>query len=249
MPPASVLAYAQLVAAEVAATTGGLLQAVYVHGSAALGGWQADRSDVDMLLIADDAVSAATLDQMAGSLVATSAACPGRGLESSAVGSAQARAPAAPWPYLLHVATGPGEPGGRIHRGADSAGDADLLIHYAVARAAGWAAYGPPAADLIGEVSRPAILEYLAGELDWGLQHAPEAYAVLNACRSLMYLEEGRIVSKIAGGKAALRLGQGPEQIIRSALAQQEGREPEQPSREEAIDFVLSAGAALRTAT
>jgi hypothetical protein len=56
-------------------------------------------------------------------------------------------------------------------------------------------------------------------------------------------------VSKIAGGKAALRLGQGPEQIIRSALAQQEGREPEQPSREEAIDFVLSAGAALRTAT
>jgi Domain of unknown function (DUF4111) len=115
----------------------------------------------------------------------------------------------------------------------------DLLTHYAVCRAAGWPADGPPPQAIIGPVGRPLILDYLAGELRWGLEHAPEAYAVLNTCRALIYLADGGLVSKVAGGDTALRRGLGPAGLIRRALTQQEGRAAE------AAAFVLATATAL----
>jgi streptomycin 3"-adenylyltransferase len=82
---------------------------------------------------------------------------------------------------------------------------------------AGWPVCGPPPQDLIGVVPRRAILDYLAAELGWGIEHAPEAYAVLNACRALSYLTGHKIVSKIAGGEAVLSSGTGPAGVIERA--------------------------------
>src|SRR5262249_60157064 len=97
----------------------------------------------------------------------------------------------------------------------------------------------------IGPVSRPVILAYLADELAWGLANAPECYAVLNACRALVYLEEDRIVSKVAGGLAALQRGSGRAAMIRRALDQQQGREPERKLGAGAAVFARHVAAAL----
>ena len=70
-------------------------------------------------------------------------------------------------------------------------------------------------------MARDVVLRYLAGELDWGLEHGTESYVVLNACRALEYLDGGLVVSKIAGGEAALRRGIEPGELIRQALDQQ----------------------------
>jgi Domain of unknown function (DUF4111) len=249
MPPPGVLAYAELVAGELVTASGGLLRAAYLHGSAVLGGWVPGRSDVDLLLVTAGSIPAQRLDSMASVLVATAGSCPGRGLECSVAGADQVAAPGPPWPFLLHVVTGSGEPGGgRVQPGAASSGDPDLLMHYAVCLAAGWPVYGPPAQQLIGEVLRPAILDYLAEELCWGLDHAPQAYAVLNACRAAVYLTDGQIVSKIDGAQTALRRGTGPADVIRRALGQQRGSLPDGPPGPDAADFVLVTAAALRTA-
>jgi Domain of unknown function (DUF4111) len=248
MPPDSVLAYAAALTGELQRASGGVVQAAYLHGSAALGGWL-PASDVDMLFIAADDVSAATLEIVARSLADDRRLCPGRGLECSVVSRPAAAAPAPPWPFLLHVATGPTEPGGScIHFGANSPGDADLLMHYAVCRAAGWPVSGPPPEDIIGPVGRQLILAYLASELRWGLEHAPEAYAVLNTCRALIYLADGELVSKVAGGDAALRRGLGPAGLTRRALAQQAGLAAEQRPGAEAAAFVLATATALKDA-
>jgi hypothetical protein len=87
-----------------------------------------------------------------------------------------------------------------------------------------------------------------AGQLAWGIGHASEVYAVLNACRALIYLTDGTIVSKIAGGEAVLRRGAGPAEVIRRALGQQGGTEPGQPPAADAAGFVLATAAALRSA-
>jgi streptomycin 3"-adenylyltransferase len=92
------------------------------------------------------------------------------------------------------------------------------------------------------------IISYLAGELRWGLEHAPEPYAVLNACRALIYLADGEIVSKVAGGLAALDRGLGPAVVIRRALDQQQGRAPGQQPDLAAARFVLATAAALTEA-
>jgi len=248
MPPDRVLEYAAAVCGELMTASGGLVRAAYLHGSAVLGGWQ-PASDVDMLFVVADNLVPSALASMAAVLAARSdraGGCPGRGLECSVVTATAAAVPRAPWPYLLHVA---GEADGRrIHLGADSPGDTDLLMHYAVCRAAGWAVTGPRPRDIIGAVPRPTILRYLADELDWGLRHASEAYAVLNACRAMVFLSDDAIVSKIAGGQAALDRGFGPAGLIRRALSQHRGHAAEQPPERDATEFVHATAGALRDA-
>ena len=247
-PPGRVVVYARELTGQLMEVSDGVLQAAYLHGSAALGGWVPGRSDVDMLLVAADGVGSAAVTRMGEVLGEGAGRCPGRELECSVVTVAQARQPAPPWPFVLHVTAGPGKPGRAVRPDSKSLGDPDLLMHYAVCRAAGWPVCGPPPRDLIGAVPRRAILDYLAGELGWGIEHAPEAYAVLNACRALVYLTDHTIVSKIAGGQAVLGRGTGPAEIIERALAQQRGSEPGQPPAAGAVSFVLATAATLRSA-
>jgi hypothetical protein len=249
VPPRSVLGYAEALAGELVRVCGSRVQAVYLHGSAALGGWQPG-SDVDLLIVGADDTGAGTLGLVADSLTDSRGVCPGRGLECSLVSRSAARAPGPPWPYLLHVVTGPQEPGGfRVSTGGASIGDADLLMHYAVCREAGWPVYGPPPKQVIGPVSRQRILAYLAGELRWGLEHGTEAYAVLNACRALIYQADGQIVAKISGGESALRRGLGPAGPIERALSQQQGRAAAQRPGADAAAFVRAAAARLADAS
>lgn len=244
-PPPEVLAWAERTADAVRAVAGSQLTALYLHGSAVLGGWS-PRSDVDVLAVAGDGTADAAVTATARCLARMGASCPGRGLESSVVSAAAAARATPPWTFLMHVATGPGEPAsGRIVSGRDDGGDRDLVMHYAVCRAAGLAVLGPPPRDVIGEIGRREILGYLADELCWGLEHAPEPYAVLNACRALIYLSDGQIVSKIAGGLAALSTGAGPAEVISRALAQQQGLAPVRPPGMDAVEFVLAAIAEL----
>ncbi len=247
-PPGSVIAYARALTGQLMVVPDGVLQAAYLHGSAALGGWVPGRSDVDMLFVAADEISKTAVTRMGEVLCAGAGGCPSRELECSVVTVAQARQPAPPWPFTLHVTAGPGKPGRTVRPGSRSLGDPDLLMHYAVCRAAGWPVCGPPPQELIGVVPRRAILDYLAGELGWGTGHAPEAYAVLNACRALIYLTDHVIVSKITGGEAVLSRGTGPAEVIERALAQQRGSEPDRPPASDAVSFVLATAATLRSA-
>ncbi|MGH3288901.1 MAG: aminoglycoside adenylyltransferase domain-containing protein [Streptosporangiaceae bacterium] len=201
-----------------------------------------------MLFVTSDGIGSAVVKRMSHALVEIAGECPGRELECSVVTVMQAHEPAPPWPFVLHVAAGPGKPGRTVRPGSQSPGDSDLLMHYAVCRAAGWPVCGPPSRELIGVVPRPAILDYLAGELLWGIEHAPGAYAVLNACRALIYLTDQKIVSKIAGGEAVLRRGAGPAEVIQRALGQQRGSEPDRPLAPDAVGFALATAAALRSA-
>jgi hypothetical protein len=238
--------FASRLASELSAVLGDGLTAAYLHGSAAYGGWVAERSDVDILFVVAGDLPGVAL-ATAGDLLTRSVTCsPGRGLECSVVTAGQAARPAPPWPFVLHAGLSQGEP--VLVRGDARAGDADLLMHYAACRAAGITLAGAPPATVIGSVDRAVILDYLAGELDWGLANAPESYAVLNACRAIVYLNEARLVSKVAGGLAALRRGIAPPGLVRRALDQQRATVPEQAAEPDAVSFVRETVAALRTA-
>ena len=213
--------------------------ATYLHGSAALGGFVPGRSDVDVLVIHDGRPPrAADLDHAAEALHAAADPAPGRGIELSIVTARDAASPAPPWPFLLHVVTGEGD--AKTVVGTGHPGDPDLLMHYAVCRAAGMAVRGPVPEELIGAISRRDILRYLHGELEWALQHAPEAYGVLNACRAVAYVEGDEIISKVAGAQHALDRG-APPGLIERALAMQRGAAPHRPPTAEARDFVTGA--------
>jgi streptomycin 3"-adenylyltransferase len=240
------LGFARRLADEVARTCSGALRGAYLHGSAALGGWVAQRSDVDVLLVADGEIGEERVRAVGELLAEADAGCPGAGLEVSLVTVDQAARPRPPHAFLLH---GSHEPNGmRLVYGTEVSGDPDLIMHYVVCRTAGITLYGAPAGELIGPVARGVVLRYLAGELDWGLEHGTESYAVLNACRGLEYLDGGQVVSKIAGGEAALRRGIGPGELIRQALDQQRAVADARSPGPAAIDFVRGISATLASA-
>jgi hypothetical protein len=250
-PPGTVLGYARRLSALVAGASEGRLLAAYLHGSAVLGGWTAARSDVDMLLVTGGDRPGGNppdpvLDAVADVIVSAAADCPGAGLECSMVTTAQAAAARPPWPFLLQVDVAGGHR--EVVRGAGQAGDPDLLMIYAICRAAGAPVLGPAPGEMIGPVPRPAILGFLADQLGWGLAHGSEAYAVLNACRALIFLTDSRIVSKVAGGQAALGRGLADAAVLNRALDQQLGNMPPQAIGPAAAAFVRSVAASLRAA-
>ncbi len=176
------------------------LVGVYLHGSAVLGDWIAPASDVDVLVVVGDGVSSIVADRMAEVLRADRE-CPGAGLELSVVEAGAASAPTAPWPFVFHAATTHNDR--KIVWGTPRRGDADLILHYAIARDHGWAAYGPEPRLAVGAIPEGVVANQLAQELRWAVEHAGASYAILNACRALRYREERTLCSKTDGGNWA----------------------------------------------
>jgi streptomycin 3"-adenylyltransferase len=153
-----------------------------------------------------------------------------------------ARAPGPPWPFVLHVVTCAHDH--KVIFGDERQGDPDLLMHYAVCRAAGIAVRGPAPTELIGHIARVDVLGYLCAELRWALDHAYEAYGVLNARRALAYLERDEILSKVDGAQYALQRG-APQELIVGALAMHHGDRPHNPPSDAARRFITDTAHAL----
>lgn len=246
-PPEAVLGYGALLTEQLLGLLPEGILAVYLHGSAVLGGWRAGISDIDLLIVLTEQVSPETAHALGQATTATVADCPGTGLEMSAVCQAEAANPRAPWRFVVHAAASrTDEP--KIVLGQRHPGDPDLLLHYAVCRAAGWPVLGPPAARVIGPVPRPAVLHALAAELAWGVEHAPAPYALLNACRALRYQHHGELVAKTTGGRWALERDVGPRESISRALAAQRGDQPATDLTAAEITFIQHAAHSLTTA-
>jgi streptomycin 3"-adenylyltransferase len=223
--------YPAAVAGALTRVLGPVLVGVYLHGSAAMGGWSAERSDVDLL-----GVVATPLDRRAKRVVSArlnhpSLVCPAEaGLEMSLVTVAVAADPPRRPPFELHVSTGPSP---QTHLGGPAAADPDLLLHFAVCRRAGLAVTGPAPVEVFAEPPRAWLLERVAAELSWATRHGDFAYRVLTACRAWRYLEDDLLGSKVAGGRwARARLAAGDQTdpgavaLVDAAVAAQLGQAP-----------------------
>lgn len=213
--------YALDVAAVLGDVLGGSLVGVYLHGSAVLGGFDARRSDVDILVVSRGGLTAAQQCSVASALSEERRPCPAHGLELSLVRLAAARQPVARPAFELHLTTEPGDR--KVIDGHQRDGDPDLVLHFAVCRAAGrLLGPGRAVADVFAPVAGELVLAQLAAELRWAAELDPGEYAVLNACRAWRFAADGGLVSKIDGGQWALARVTGPDrELIATALARQ----------------------------
>jgi Domain of unknown function (DUF4111) len=217
-------AYLRKVAAALARALGPALVGLYLHGSGALGGWSAERSDVDLLGVVARRLGRRAKQAAAARLLHPALACPARrGLELSLVTAAVAAAPPPRPPFELHVSTAPPAP--TSHLGGPSATDPDLLLHLAVCRRSGVTVSGPPPAEVLAEPPRAWLLERAAEELRWTVRHGSFADRVLNACRAWRLLEDGELGSKVDGGDWARGRVADPA-VVDAALAAQRGPAP-----------------------
>lgn len=210
------------------------LVGVYVHGSAALGG-MSSVSGLDVLVITKSDEGASAL----GASLLLTAGEP-RELELSVVTSTAAQNPQPPWPFVLHVNSAD-------HRSVlcHADGDPDLVAHYAVTREAGIVLNGPEPKDIIGTTDSDQLLQYLCSELQWGLDHGDQRYAVLNACRACAFASTGRLLSKIDGATWWIQT-RGPSKIVTRAHESQTTGMDLGPSTPDARTFVADRIAELR---
>lgn len=229
------VAYGNRLAAVVDTYLGaGGLVGVYLHGSAALGGFRPERSDVDVLVVIAYAVPADRQAALGAALLAASYPCPGTGLELSVITAATA-ADLGDCRFEVHVAS-PDE----VVVGAGHAGDTDLILYAEVCRRSGLAASGPPAWSAFGAVPRSRLVTAMLVELEWGVSSASFEYAVLNACRALRFAADGLLQSKVAGGEWYLA-AHPDASVVRAALARQRGGAAHEPSHGDVVAFVASA--------
>jgi Domain of unknown function (DUF4111) len=221
--------YPAAVAAALTRVLGPLLVGLYLHGSAALGGWSAEHSDVDLL-----GVVARPLDRRAKRAISArlhhpSLTCPApAGLELSLVTAAVAGDPPRRPPFELAVRTGPAP---QTHLGGPAAADPDLLLCFAVCRRGGVAVTGPDPRQVFAEPPRAWLLDRVAAELRGAVGHGSVASRVLTACRAWRFLEDDVLGSKVDGGRwAGPRLaGTGPPgaaELVEAAVAAQLGLAP-----------------------
>lgn len=165
---------------------------IYLHGSLAMGGFNPDRSDIDLLVVTAAAPPLATCRELL--LRSSRQPCP---IEISIL----SRADLTPWrfptPYSYHFSeawrpagTGPGR-------------DPDLAAHITVVRQRGVVIWGAPVDSVFPPV--PAA-DYLAAIWEHDGQGAARniaadpVNALLNLCRVLLFRRAGRVASKDEGG-------------------------------------------------
>ncbi len=181
------------------------LLGAYLHGSLALGGFTWEKSDVDLLFVAARVPEMPKRAAFLRAVLALDGEAPPKGIELSAVTRAAAENPVFPPPYFLHYS-----PAHRETYRADLLGtlgtlcgeDPDLSAHFAVTRARGVALFGPPPAEMFGEVSRADYLRSVWSDIqsaETDILRDP-VYVILNLCRTAAYLEDGAIRSKAEGG-------------------------------------------------
>lgn len=188
------------------------LTGVYLHGSLAMGCFNPQRSDIDLLVVTRRGMTVETKWRIAGLLLHCSN--DPRPIEISLLSESNLQPWRHPTPFDFHF--GEDWRKGLEEQMADGRWrtwndeprtDADLAAHITITRHRGICLYGEPIADVFPDVPHEDYIDSIVSDYWWGLERIERfpVYFVLNACRILACLREGRVCSKDEGGAWALR--------------------------------------------
>ncbi|HEX2907608.1 MAG TPA: aminoglycoside adenylyltransferase domain-containing protein [Phototrophicaceae bacterium] len=199
-------------AAAVRACLGDNFVGAYLHGSLALGGFNPERSDLDLLFVVRAPLPAAVQRDLAQ--LALHWSNRPRPLEFSVVWADAIQPWQYPPPYEFHFSESWRE---RLEHDISSGDwqtwpqdgsrlDPDLAAHFTVIRQRGVCLAGPPVETVIPEVPRADFVASIMADFNWALERINEnpVYAVLNCCRVYCYLLEEQVLSKAEGASWAL---------------------------------------------
>ena len=206
---------------------------VYIHGSLAMGCFNPERSDLDLLVVTGQGMDLETKRTMVETLLSYSTAP--NPIEISFVTEDALRNWSHPLPFDLHFSED-----WRDRYNDDLAGNAwkqwndhqnrdeDLAAHCTIIIHRGICLYGKPIAEVFPCIPAADYRDAITGDFTWaqaeGRLAANPVYFILNTCRILAYLQDGLILSKDEGGIWGLdNLPQEYQPLIAQALASIDG--------------------------
>lgn len=217
-----VAVFGEKVAQRLAAALDGGLVGAYFVGSAALGGYVAGESDLDIVAVCDAPVPAELRPRIADALLPVTDGCPARGMELTLYRRQVAASPPAGADFELNVNGGP-----RMARSVhiDEAEEPGFwyVLDWAVAHRFGVVIVGPPPGQVFADVTRDALLVAMRDSMRWHRAHeGATLYSVLNACRAWRFATEDVMGSKLEGAEWAKARWHDPR-LIDSAVVLRHG--------------------------
>jgi hypothetical protein len=185
------------------------LVGMYAHGSIAFGCFRWKTSDIDLVVVVDSTIDAPTKLRLLEILVSLLPQAPPKGFEMSIVLKGNCLRFTYPTPYELHFSNQ------WLHAyhtdplaicGDEVKTDPDLAAHFTVIRHVGQVLCGAPIEEIFGEVDRAFYLDSIIRDSLGAVGDIGKdpVNVVLNLCRVLAFVQEGLVVSKVAGGQWAL---------------------------------------------
>lgn len=184
------------------------LVGVYLHGSAAMGGFTWEQSDIDYIALIAEPLSPVERKQLASAFLDMFGKdAPAKGVETSIVLKGFAGSDFRhPTPYEFHFGT---KEQIRLHASPHETEmvDPDLAAHFTIIKHRGVCIYRTPINSVFSEVPHEAYLSSIIADSEESFRNIQSktgdgtcivpTYAVLNFCRVLAYMKEGLILSKV----------------------------------------------------
>ena len=206
------------------------LTGIYIHGSAALGGFTFMQSDLDYLVLISNPLTQEERKKLANSFLKIYGKdAPAKGVEMSIVIKGfVGKNFRYPTPYEFHMGD---KEQIRLHGLPHKIEmtDPDLSAHFTITKKRGLCIYGKSIDEVFTEVPQKYYLASVALDSEDSFKNIQEKtgsaycvvpqYAVLNFCRVLAFIDEHLIISKTEAGEWALKnLPKKNHPIISAAL-------------------------------
>ncbi|WP_404470573.1 aminoglycoside adenylyltransferase domain-containing protein [Sutcliffiella horikoshii] len=214
---------------------------IYIHGSWAMGGFNPDRSDVDLLVVVGNSLDIATQCRLAKFLLANSN--DPYPIEISFLTQNQLKNWTHPCPYEFHYSEGwrqsferellTGQYGDINN---DHKVDPDLAAHLTILNHRGICWEGPPIKDIFPVIPQSHYLSSILADYQDCLKNveAEPVYCVLNLIRVYWYVKEEVISSKLEAGEYGLTsFPQEYKETIRKVIESYQGNRVREFHKEE----------------
>jgi len=193
---------------------------VYLHGSLAMGGFVPGQSDVDVMVVAENALSDRQKESLAKSCLSLSKEIGGKGLEMSVILSRYAKNPVYPMPFEFHYSETWRSIFENGQIGPFPKGDPDLSAHLRVIKERGITLFGKPINKVFGTISDEDYLKALRYDLEDILESlmSDPVYYILNLCRIMAFIKTRKVMSKKEGGEWYLANEKSFKKLVKQAL-------------------------------
>jgi Domain of unknown function (DUF4111) len=226
------------------------LQGIYLHGSLALGGFQPARSDINIIAVVTGEIASTLQAELLKLLILVSNRP--RPIDIYIVTEKALFPFQPPIAFAFHYDEQLRYPPQYAPSNAAPHVNPDLSIFLTVVQRSGIVLAGKPIAETIPPIPEVAFRDALARSIQAAQAHLPQdpSAFILNACRTVAYLQDGGpILAKDAGG--AWGLLHMPEQfhaLIQQALALYTGEQLKRPVGRAVLDaFSDTVGAGFIT--
>lgn len=186
------------------------LVGVYLHGSAVMGCYNEKISDIDLLLVVQEAIPGDIKCRFMDMVVELNSYAPSKGIELSIVNQRVCSPFVYPTPFELHFSIAHLEwyktnPLDYIEKMKGT--DKDLAAHFTIINHRGKCLYGKDIEDVFGTVRKEDYFDSIWSDIENAEAEIMDnpTYMILNLCRVLAYKKEALILSKLEGGKWGVR--------------------------------------------